>query len=1052
MDSTGLLAGDANGDSTPELIYVSGGAVVAASPQGVELWRTQAVGVTTLLAIADLDNDGGNEIVGYSSRQVFVLNGKTGELEWTEPDGEMGVIGGVRIGDLNGDGKLEIVIRECGCCGVASGNPGLVYSFVSALATPAKLWSLPPTNGCGDGNGALTVVDLDGVLPPELLVAAPSSFSVMNGTDGAVLASVSVPNNLIQVSQCFPANLDKVPGNELVCMLDYPSATGHVALALHYDASAKQLTALWSTALSTADTGDIFYVDPLVDLDGDGSLELVVSVSDGGAWATQVFNPATGSLLATLPNRKLVGTAKLSAGKESMLLTGAQGAVTAWRFDPQGAPKLSLQWAIQNVRTMSYPDASRMRASGPGTWSRVAALDVSGDGAGELIVVSSELAPGSGGSITAYSADKSPPTKVKSVPLPPGVDVQQGWLVNALPVTLAVERNDGFLLTFDANLTSIGNGSGDPGIRTGGFYASGGWRDLQKGPVASKLDATGRDALLAVDSRGALLRLDASTASLASPPAVAWGRTHTFAPAIVQSLLGGQPGVVALSQQEPVVEPPEYSLMALGSDGVELWTHPLPGTPLNDVLVGNADGDAVPDVAVAWGDPSDTKVRTRMVSGASGATFWDATPVTSGCGYQQAGFSLADWNGDGRDDVIHQLSATRIISGASGVEIATGGPPDCYFMPSLFDVDSDGVDEITLHGGYTHAQTLPHSLGPPMWTGSPDDNPYPYAAIATCPGGAVVAEGSWQKPARLKLSTVSSGKTQSVVLAGGEAFASESEASAKGKALAQLTSTSVHQNLTGTGSPSAIVGSADGHLYAVDPCTGSLQFYLSFPAAVGAIIFADTDGDGLDEVIVAVADGYLYGLKQPPLSAPSYIWDTDPEHGITGADVDTVETKSSLFGAWGTVDGATSYQVAAVKYDLSGFVSKPEWKDVGTKTEVELSDLQLESGTKYRLAVRAVLGGKNSPDALSDGVQVQFPPDAGDAGDGGDAGTDASDASVSDGAPDANAPAKPGEILSGRACTCESPGHARGGMRDAAIAAVVALGTAVRRRRDRSTR
>jgi MYXO-CTERM domain-containing protein len=33
---------------------------------------------------------------------------------------------------------------------------------------------------------------------------------------------------------------------------------------------------------------------------------------------------------------------------------------------------------------------------------------------------------------------------------------------------------------------------------------------------------------------------------------------------------------------------------------------------------------------------------------------------------------------------------------------------------------------------------------------------------------------------------------------------------------------------------------------------------------VGSASFGDTDGDGLDEIIVEVADGYLYDLKQKP--------------------------------------------------------------------------------------------------------------------------------------------------------------------------------------------
>jgi MYXO-CTERM domain-containing protein len=73
---------------------------------------------------------------------------------------------------------------------------------------------------------------------------------------------------------------------------------------------------------------------------------------------------------------------------------------------------------------------------------------------------------------------------------------------------------------------------------------------------------------------------------------------------------------------------------------------------------------------------------------------------------------------------------------------------------------------------------------------------------------------------------------------------------------------SVHEDLTGLGHPSAVVGSSDGWLYAINPCTLELDFAYDFGDAVGAAVFGDTDGDGFDEILVEVSDGYLYDLKQ----------------------------------------------------------------------------------------------------------------------------------------------------------------------------------------------
>ena len=129
--------------------------------------------------------------------------------------------------------------------------------------------------------------------------------------------------------------------------------------------------------------------------------------------------------------------------------------------------------------------------------------------------------------------------------------------------------------------------------------------------------------------------------------------------------------------------------------------------------------------------------------------------------------------------------------------------------------------------------------------------------------------------------------------------------------------------MTGKGHPSALLGSSDGWLYSVNPCNGALDFALPFDAAVGTPIFGDTDGDGHDEAIVPVADGYLYGLKNEAVGSPPFVWDTDPAHGVE-QDVADIETKDTLSGRWGAVDGATAYEIAVVD-SVNAFVGASPW-------------------------------------------------------------------------------------------------------------------------------
>lgn len=313
----------------------------------------------------------------------------------------------------------------------------------------------------------------------------------------------------------------------------------------------------------------------------------------------------------------------------------------------------------------------------------------------------------------------------------------------------------------------------------------------------------------------------------------------------------------------------------------------------------------------------------------------------------------------------------------------------------------------------------------------------------------MLAGGTWQYPARLKLTEMAgagAGSVVNVVLAGGKLWKNEADATAAGQQLAQLGSVSVHAD-TMTKASIAVIGSSDGWLYGMDPCGASLLFSYDFGSPVGNVIFGDADGNGLDELLVSVADGYLYGLKQPPVPAPESVLDTDPGHGISDADVDDISTSDHLSGAWKPVTGASSYQVAIAFADSTGLLAG--WQDVGNVTKHAVTGLELVDGARYVFAVRAVKAGGVSPDALSDGVRVhktapEPEPDAGpDAG---------SDSGEGDSGPDAAIDASIGVtgVVAGGGCDCRSGRHRPAENREYWMGAAVLI-AALRRARWRST-
>jgi hypothetical protein len=375
-----------------------------------------------------------------------------------------------------------------------------------------------------------------------------------------------------------------------------------------------------------------------------------------------------------------------------------------------------------------------------------------------------------------------------------------------------------------------------------------------------------------------------------------------------------------------------------------------------------------------------------------------------------------------------------------------------YYEPIPIDVDDDGVDEVILQAGTLPARCISHDLATTLWASAENDLPLQPGAISTCQGAPPrLVEGSLVHPARLKITTLSgpkAGNATTQVLAGGKRFADESQALAAGATPGQLGPVSVEANLTGQGRPSAVVGSTDGWLYAVNPCSGDLDFSLNLGAPVGESIFADTDGDGLDEILVTTGDGYLNDVRHRVMNAPTFVWDIDAIHGVVDHDIDEIETTDSLAGRWSSVSSSTGYEVA-VTDDAENIITNPPWKAVGAVNQTTLSGLSLADGARYSFVVRSLNSSGHSVDQVSNGVTVHFPPVL-DSGLEAASDSPSDSTSTSDASDDSIGPSTSDVILSGRACTCRStpvrsPTNPHGVV---AQAGVILLAAILRRRRD----
>jgi hypothetical protein len=403
---------------------------------------------------------------------------------------------------------------------------------------------------------------------------------------------------------------------------------------------------------------------------------------------------------------------------------------------------------------------------------------------------------------------------------------------------------------------------------------------------------------------------------------------------------------------------------------------------IHDPLAADVNGDGVSDAIATW-TSTGSVLNAQAFDGKTGAVIW-------GSKYSEAlqwGFqpsAMADYDGDGVSDLHFVPNTLRVLNGKSGATLANNPTFLAYFTPTIADVDGDGVAEVTMSRGYYPARTFRKDLTTTTWTG-PDDRPYQHGARAVCGATSIWVQPSSQNRALVRLFTMngaSVGATSTVWLAGGKVHATQAAADASGAFEGALGNVSIKQDLVGTADhPSALIGSTDGFLYAINPCAGTLDWAFNAKVAVGDAIFADTSGDNVDEILVPAADGYLYALQQRLLAPPSFVND-NAVNGTTvipGPDVDTVKTAGSLGASWDAVPDADGYQVA-VQTEGGTFVTQPDWVDLGNVTQAAVPNLSLVDGRKYFFSVRAVSKTKGSSfDIKSNGVTVQLiaAPDAG---------------------------------------------------------------------------
>jgi outer membrane protein assembly factor BamB len=861
------------------LLLLFGGCIHCFDIVGNLIWKSAPHGFEGVSAIADLDNDGREEIVAGNGKTLFVLDATNGAILWSRYLGPPAAAGFMHTAALVhqfpsvGSG-MQIVV------GLLSSNAVMVFDCTpgaSRIEERHLLWM--------DDffHPSILAVDIDGDGFDEIVVTKYSaiySFDPATGRQKSVCrwSSGGTPKRNYGLFLAHDIGRRGAPGFLVLS----EKVSKHISMIANDGAG--NLSLMWDRFLEhiyPTDRKELHYTfNSLTDIDGDGEAEIIVSMFDESeetGWWLEVIDARSGEIRQRIDGLLLDGVQQ-TGSVPVICCTREKNRIPARVADAE-----IWQWRDRSlVRVHTIPGSSfagRCARQSPVVTAFRADIPPSAevwtirlDGATALLMIDSEH---------RLSALQSIDGEWISTPIPSAIDVDAVLAVDDLDGDgrdeIVIADSHGEIRIIDLAGDSLGR------IRGGMRFRYGAGAYYRSKPMQTPVVAIGTDgAYLAVPDGGSQIHLLKLAAGSGRPERL-WsrdGRGRSGPEESFQSVgfhrADGSLGVMMSTSDGETA-----GLASIGIDGSTIWRHDVAGLPsarpfehdrigIHDYLL-TLSADGLMLVVSGYRSGSMNSEETIGLRADDGRELWRRRTIGEG----ENGRGFGPWNAwshtnvDGRS-VVHFLAKDTVCA----IDIASGEP---LFTP--WQLRAWNTEHLKLRGIHVDDFAAYGSLIRCELYGEGE----PGHIIAGAYGGVGVIDshGSMLWWLSAPLSTYS-GACFGTADLDGDGRSEIAMSAADGDLIVVRADTGLEKwrlhlgevatgiitcDIDGDGSTELIITTQQGSVLCIGVGyhgSGVVKWRVDLGYSLGAPIAADIDGNGLSEIVVVSGDGYIHAIRGRP--------------------------------------------------------------------------------------------------------------------------------------------------------------------------------------------